>query len=132
MALAYMAGNNTSTSAKELVKELNMPRRLLTEVLKELSKEQVVTGTPGPGGGYKLQRPAKQITLGEIVEVLEGPLSLVPCDGGGGCDRTPSCTIKSGVHKIADDIRGVLSKATLAEVASGDSAHKSLFDTFKV
>jgi Rrf2 family protein len=132
MALAYMAGSNHSTSAKDIVKELNMPRRLLTEVLKELSKEKVVTGTPGPGGGYKLQRPATEITLGEIVEVLEGPLSLVSCDGGGDCDRTPSCTIKSGVNKIADDIRGVLSSATLAEVAAGDSMHKSLFDAFKV
>ena len=132
MALAYMAQNNSLTSAKDIVEELGMPRRLLTEVLKELSRQKVVTGITGPKGGYRLERCASKITLCEIVEALEGPLSFVDCAEGGECDRSPSCLIQSGVKKIATDIRHLLTNVTLAEVALGDSAHQSLIDTIAV
>ncbi|MDP6963700.1 MAG: Rrf2 family transcriptional regulator, partial [Planctomycetota bacterium] len=125
MALAFMAQNKSrSTSAKDIVAELDVPRRLLAEVLKDLSRNMIVTGTRGPGGGYRLNRTPSQITLCEVVECLDGPLNVVDCSDDGECDRSPSCIIKSGVIKVSEDIRSVLTNSTLQDLADGSEDHQ--------
>ncbi len=125
MALAYMAQNESvSTSAKDIVAELDVPRRLLAEVLKDLSRSLIVSGTRGPGGGYRLNKKPADITLCEVVECLDGPLNVADCSDKGVCDRSPSCIIKSGVIKLAEDIRSVLTNATLADLAEGSPDHQ--------
>ncbi|MFT7517770.1 MAG: Rrf2 family protein [Myxococcota bacterium] len=125
MALAYMAQNKSgSTSAKDIVAELAVPRRLLAEVLKDLSRNMIVNGTRGPGGGYRLNKLPSEISLCEVVECLEGPLSVVECIDEGSCDLSPSCIIKSGVVKVAEEIRAVLTNATLADLAEGSPDHQ--------
>ena len=125
MALALMAQKESiATSAKDIVAELGVPRRLLAEVLKHLSRGLIVSGTRGPGGGYRLNKKPAEITLCEIVECLDGPLSLVDCIDEGYCELSPSCIIKSGVTKLAEDIRSVLTNATLADLAEGSPDHQ--------
>ena len=125
MALAFMAQNESGfTSAKEIVAELNVPRRLLAEVLKHLSRSQIVSGTRGPGGGYRLNKKPAAITLCEVVECLDGPLNVVDCTDEGYCNLSPSCIIKSGIVKLAEDIRSVLTNATLADLAEGSPDHQ--------
>ena len=125
MALAYMAQNESgSTSAKDIVAELDVPRRLLAEVLKDLSRNMIVSGTRGPGGGYRLNKKPEEITLCEGVECLDGPLNVADCSDQGVCPRSPSCIIKSGVIKLAEDIRLVLTSSTLADLAKGSPDHQ--------
>jgi Rrf2 family protein len=124
MALAYIARSESgTTSAKKIVDELEVPRRLLAEVLKDLSRSTIVSGTRGPGGGYRLNKKPSEISLCEVVECLDGPLNVMECSDHGVCSHSPSCIIKSGVTKLAEDLRSVLTNATVADLAEGSPEH---------
>ena len=121
MALAYLAkGGRTYTSVREIVADLSIPKRLLAEVLKELSRAGLVEAVRGPGGGYRLTLPPEELTLARVVEVLEGPALVSECTGGT-CDLSHGCTIQSGISGVAERIRAVLEEATLADLG-GDPA----------
>lgn len=124
MALAYIARSESdATSAKKIVAELEVPRRLLAEVLKDLSRSTIVSGTRGPGGGYRLNKRPSEISLCEVVECLDGPLRVMDCSDHGACDHSSSCIIKSGVTKLAEDLRSVLTNATVADLVEGSPEH---------
>lgn len=120
MALAMMAQAGQSyCSVRTIVEELKVPRRLLAEVLKELSRARLVEAVRGPGGGYRLTMDPEQLSLESVVEILEGPVKVSDCADGGDCDYSPSCTIQSGIHRVADRIKSVLADYTLAELVEG-------------
>jgi Rrf2 family cysteine metabolism transcriptional repressor len=120
MALALMAqAGQDYCSVRTIVDELKVPRRLLAEVLKELSRASLVEAVRGPGGGYRLTSDPKSLSLETVVEILEGPVKVSDCADGGRCDYSPSCTIQSGIHRVADRIKSVLADYTLAELVEG-------------
>ena len=96
----------------------------LEQLFGRLRKGAQVKSVRGPGGGYRLNRKPAEITLCEVVECLDGPLNLVDCIDEGHCELSPSCIIKSGVTKLAEDIRSVLTNATLADLAEGSPDHQ--------
>ena len=51
----------------------------LAKVLQRLAKAGLVTGTRGPGGGFRLTRPAKEISAREVYEAIEGRLQVERC-----------------------------------------------------
>jgi Rrf2 family protein len=116
MALAFLASRpGAYCSVREIVEELKMPKRLLAEVLKELSRAQVVEATRGPGGGYRLLNPAEDIPLARIVEVLEGPVAMTDCMADH-CELEASCIIQTGIGKVTRSIHNVLESMTIAEL----------------
>ena len=117
MAMAYLAGRAPSyTSVREIGDRLNIPRRLLAEVLKDLSRGGLVEGARGPGGGYRLLGGAGQIALGKVVEVLEGPIQVADCSDGGCCEHESACIIQTGMRFVASRIKKVLDESTLADL----------------
>ncbi len=132
MALAFMAqAGSTYTSVRSIVAGLGVPRRLLAEVLKDLSRAEIVEATRGPGGGYRLSQAPSELSLARVVEILEGPVKVAECADGGRCDLSPSCTIQSGIHIIAERIKSVLDTYSLAELA-GTPTSSELKDSFLV
>ena len=61
-------------SATHISKEYNIPIEYLFKILQPLVKANVLQSRKGPGGGFTLARPAKDITLLEIIEAIEGPM----------------------------------------------------------
>lgn len=123
MALAFLArGEDRYTSVKTIVSDLHIPRRLLAEVLKDLSRAGLVEAVRGPGGGYRLTTPPQELSLARAVEVLEGPSLVSACTDGGGCELSSGCTIQSGIHGVARRIRGVLEAYSLADLATETAA----------
>ena len=61
-------------SAREAI-----PRKFLEAILLDLKRHGLVESRKGKGGGYLLRRRPQDITVGEVIRVLEGPLALVPC-----------------------------------------------------
>ena len=118
MALAYLArGGRQYTSVRAIVDSLRIPRRLLAEVLKDLSRAGLVEAVRGPGGGYRLTVDADDLSLAKVVEVLEGPALVSECSDGGACDLSTGCLIQSGIHGVARRIREVLEECSLADLA---------------
>ncbi len=88
----------------------------LAKVLNRLVRSGLIIGTRGPAGGYKLNKPAKEISLKEIYETIEGKLkenrclfSITICDGTG-------CTIGDFFTKKSQQIEKKLSKTKLADI----------------
>lgn len=75
----------------------------------------------GDGGGYRLARPAAEITVGEIVQVAEGPVAPVKCvhEDFSGCDCPDDCKAKHVWQKVGNAIEGVLNSITLQDLVEG-------------
>jgi Rrf2 family protein len=74
----------------------------------------------GPKGGYALARQPNEITVGEVIRALEGPISIVSCMDHGGCPQEPRCNLKRPVQKLQAAISQLLDTMSLAELTSDD------------
>ena len=87
-------------SLTEVARVEGLPLPYLEQLVVPLRKAGLVEGTRGLHGGYRLARPAAEITAGEILRVLEGPVNLVDCTAAdyvhGNCDREAAC-LSSGL-----------------------------------
>lgn len=108
-------------TAEELASEQDLPVRFLRAILNELRRVGIVTSQRGNEGGYRLGRPASQITLGEVFRRLEGPLAEVR-------NERPEHATYTGVAEHLQDVwiavraalRDVLDEVTVADVVSGN------------
>lgn len=119
IALVAMVGRRGEyVSAREISEQYNVPRRLLAEVLKELSRSALVESQRGAAGGYTLARSADDISVGEVVAALEGAPSLSSCESPepyrrGECDLEAVCPIRSPLQVIREGIWKLMEKTTL-------------------
>jgi Rrf2 family transcriptional regulator, cysteine metabolism repressor len=65
----------TPVSCNKLAEQGKMPERFLLQILRDLSKQGILTSTRGGGGGFMLGRPPEEISLLEVIEAVEGPLN---------------------------------------------------------
>ncbi|MBX9677207.1 MAG: Rrf2 family transcriptional regulator [Gemmataceae bacterium] len=83
-AVAYMAAQHKEnhTASHIIAEDRKIPERFLLKVLKPLVSAQVLFSVKGPNGGYRLARPANEISVLEILEAVEGPIrGHAPGDG---------------------------------------------------
>ena len=83
-ALCYMARREHKhkphvTSVSELVEELKVPRAFIRKIMQILNNESVLLSKRGWGGGFRLAREPKKISLLEVVKVFQGPIKLSEC-----------------------------------------------------
>ena len=97
----------------------------VAKLMRVLRQGGLVTSTRGAGGGYHLARPADQISLSEVIEVLDGPLFRDShCDSHAGqvlaCVHTPMhCSIRSVWRWVGGALDKVLKQITLADLIGG-------------
>jgi len=103
-------------SVKDAAKDMAMSDGYLEEIALSLKKGELVAGRQGPGGGYRLARPAKEITVEEIVTALEGPIALVPCLESHGCPVESKCQSKRLWGFLQKDVLATLRKTNLQEI----------------
>lgn len=121
-ALCALAANKDEPlTAEELAREQHLPVRFLRAILNELRRGSIVASQRGNEGGYRLGRPAEEITLGEVFRRLEGPLAEVRNE------RPEQARYEGSAEHLQDvwvavraALRGVLDEVTLASVLSGD------------
>jgi Rrf2 family protein len=78
-ALVYVAWLGERASADRISAEAHVPRRLLARILASLSHAGLIQSDQGRGGGSRLARPAREITLRDAVEAAEGPFGVTRC-----------------------------------------------------
>jgi Rrf2 family protein len=76
-ALEYMAesGQDKPVASHLIARDRHIPERFLVKVLKPLVSARVLRSVKGPHGGYRLAKPASKITVLEVIEAVEGPIS---------------------------------------------------------
>ena len=123
-ALGYLAEHSTGAPIliSELAKEEGIPRKFLEAILVSLRKGGILKSKIGKGGGYMLALPAANITIGRIVNILEGGFALVEClndNVKAECKECgdPACC---GIRLVMSDVKGaidsVLESTTLADM----------------
>jgi FeS assembly SUF system regulator len=118
-----------SSSAHMLSEKTGVPEPTVAKVLKLLAKENLVVSIRGAAGGYKLSKPAGQISIAEIITALDGPIEIVACVDGGGndCKASGSCPVKGNWDRVNDAIKGALAGIKLTEmVVPACKAHHAI------
>ncbi len=92
----------------------------LEQLFARLRKAGLVASARGPGGGYRLARPATEIAIAEVVEASDEQISATRCEEGGpGCLAGDRCLTHDLWAELGDQIRLFLRGLTLAEVVEG-------------
>ncbi len=89
-----------------------------SKLLKRLARAGLVESFRGAAGGYRLARSARDISLAEIVEALDGPIGLTACRiGRSGCERQSYCSVSHGWQGVGAAIDYALRGVSLADMA---------------
>ena len=121
MALMHLSQQQGSCSTRELAAGYGMPQDLLAKILQKLAREGVVISRQGTKGGYQLARSADKITVVQVIEIVEGPLSLTQClTDLGACDQFDTCNIKSPLQRLNDHVLLTLSHVSIASICDED------------
>ncbi len=112
-----------AASARELAIEFAIPTELLAKIMQRLARADIVRSISGPSGGYRLSRPAKEISIASVISAIEGTPAFTQCTKSDGtdCDQLTRCTIRKPLAHIHAKILQMLSLITLAEFDESDS-----------
>jgi Rrf2 family protein len=122
VALAHADGERP-TSLAGIAKADKLPHAYIEQLVGALRRAGLVTATRGHAGGYRLARPAEQISLVDAVRALDGPILEMPCAGPNdleSCDRPQDCSVHEVFERLQSSLSGTLGATTLAEVAAGN------------
>ncbi|MFO0728416.1 MAG: SUF system Fe-S cluster assembly regulator [Myxococcota bacterium] len=106
-------------TARALSQSTDIPLPTVTKLLKSLCKAELLASQRGVQGGYRLLRPAKQITVLEVITAIDGPVELTDCAGDTPkrCDIEARCPSRSNWRRINDAVRVSLESLTIADMA---------------
>jgi len=122
MAIHYIAVHEAqgSVNARRIAEEFRIPPELLAKILQRLARQGLIVSQNGPKGGYALAHRPSEITVGQVVRALEGPIKIVSCYEDDTCPQMERCNIRRPVQKIQTAISYVLDTMSLAELTSED------------
>jgi FeS assembly SUF system regulator len=121
--LAALAGEpDRVLNAHHLAERTRIAAPTVSKLLKQLQRAGLVSSTRGQHGGYRLARPAAQISAAAILDALEGPVAITDCAvGQGHCDIEDSCRVSRVWQRLNAAIRRSLTEVTLAQLAGLDA-----------
>jgi Rrf2 family protein len=106
----------------ELAEREALPRKFLEAILVDLKRHGIVESRKGKGGGYALVRRPEEVTFGEVIRVLEGPLALVPCVSQTAyrpcaeCVDEATCGVRLAMQRVREATAEILDGTTLADI----------------
>lgn len=124
-AMVCLAAQPVSTVVpfREIARRMDVPEDFLAKILKTLVGRGLVASTRGAHGGYRLTKPAKDITFLDVIEALEGPFVVSLCGSGKdheSCRMTAACTMYGVWQRGQERMLEVYRKATLDQLAMSE------------
>ena len=106
---------------KDISEREKIPAKFLEQILLTLKNAGLLHSKMGIGGGYYLARSPQEITLGQIVRTLDGPLAPIRCVSkmayeSCGCPDEQTCGLRMVMYDVRNAIAGILDHTTLADV----------------
>jgi FeS assembly SUF system regulator len=109
-------------SAAELAQSTGIALPTTSKLLKSLAKHGLVTSTRGANGGYRLARAAVDISAADIIDALEGPVSITECSASDShCDIEDVCNVGNTWQRINVAIRRALQEVSLVDLQRSSS-----------
>jgi Rrf2 family protein len=115
------AGRGETRMIGEISREQAIPKKFLEQILLELKRAGLVASRRGRAGGYELLRPAEQITFGEVLRLIDGPIAPLPCLSlmayrrCEDCRDEAQCEIRHVFERVTLATRAVLDRTSLAD-----------------
>jgi FeS assembly SUF system regulator len=104
-------------STAQIADESRLELPTVSKLLKALGHASLVESFRGVNGGYRLARPASEISLAQIVEALEGPIGMTECSTSKGhCDRESQCGVRGSWQQINNVLDNALRNVSLADM----------------
>ncbi|KYH29429.1 MULTISPECIES: RrF2 family transcriptional regulator [Clostridium] len=112
--LALYSSSESSITLKSISERQNISERYLEQIFSVLRKNDLVKSIKGPQGGYMLSKPAKYISVGNILRVLEGELHIVSEEENG--DKVAMCIKETVWNKINESIDKIVDSISLEDL----------------
>lgn len=104
-------------SIKDIAQRQGIPEQYLEQLMALLRREGFVKSFRGAQGGYLLDMEPVEITMGALMNVLEGPISFAQClDDEGACDKACACPSRRVWERLSQSIDDVLYSVTLKDM----------------
>jgi len=108
-----------SASAREIAEQYDIPVELMAKVLQRLARRGLVTSHQGTRGGYRLSRPPSIISAADIIQAIDGPLTVTACSTDAeNCDQYAKCSVRDPLWRIRERIISALATCSLQEISS--------------
>ncbi|MFT5441408.1 MAG: FeS assembly SUF system regulator [Myxococcota bacterium] len=118
-------------TARELAESVDLPLPVVSKVLKSLARQGTIESHRGAKGGYSLRADATEITVAEMIAVLEGPVAMTECAASSGlCLHEDSCSVRDPWQVINRVVKDALSQITLADLVQTTSSGPNPLDRF--
>lgn len=105
------------TTIREIAARQDVSIAYLEQILNKLRRAGLIVSVKGPGGGYLLSREPSDISIGDILGVLEGPVAITSClNPAEGCTRVESCVTHLLWRSLGEKIKGFLDTMTLDDL----------------
>ena len=121
LCLARCSGRDVAL-VRDISAEMGVPAALLAKILQDFGKIGLVRSRRGKGGGFQLGRPARRISLLEIVTAVDGAIAINRCVvERGSCGRESFCTVHPVWKTIQRSLMAELGKVSLHQLSRGAS-----------
>lgn len=121
LATPNSEGQSSVLQIREISQHEQIPGKFLEQILLSLKNAGLLHSKMGVGGGYHLARPPSEISLGQIVRILDGPLAPVKCVSQMayepcGCPDEETCGLRLAMGDVRNAIANILDGTSLADV----------------
>ena len=121
IAMKHLAlrSDRGSSSAREIAEQYDIPIELMAKVLQRLVRRHLLVSQQGTHGGYQLARGPGQISVADVIQAIDGPVTVTACSiDDERCDQFAKCNVRDPLWRVRERILTALGECTIAELAS--------------
>lgn len=125
ISMKYLATrpDGVAASAREISEAYAIPLELLAKILQRLVRARLLVSVQGTRGGYRLARLAGSISVADVIQAVDGPVTVTACSPDDHeCGQYTTCSIRDPLWKIKNRILETLTTVSVAELAADQSS----------
>ena len=121
IAMKHLAlrGDQGSSSAREIAEMYAIPIELMAKILQRLVRRGLLASHQGTRGGYQLARLPRQISVADVIQAIDGPVTVTACSTEDGqCEQFAKCNVRDPLWRVRERILAALGECTIADLAA--------------
>src|SRR5713101_2595424 len=121
IAMKHLAlhGDCGSSSAREIAGLYDIPIELMAKVLQRLVRGGLLASQQGTRGGYQLARMPILISVADVIQAIDGPVTVTACSTDDGqCEQFSKCNVRDPLWRVRERILSALGECTIADLAA--------------